>query len=155
MDFETALTRLLAHEGGYVAHAADRGGETNMGISKRSYPLEDIRNLTRARAAEIYARDFWGPAGCDCVPDPIKYHLFDAAVHHGVRGAVRLLQGVVGETQDGILGPRTLQAVQSMPAPRLASRFIGARLDLMAGLTSWPAFGRGWARRLAANLKEV
>ena len=155
MDFDTALSRLLAHEGGYVSHTADPGGETNMGISKRSYPLEDIRNMTRARAAEIYRRDFWGPAGCDCVPDSLKSLLFDAAVHHGVRTAVRMLQAIVGETQDGIIGPRTLQAVQSVPASRLASRFIGARLSLMADLPSWPAFGRGWARRMAANLKEV
>lgn len=155
MDFDAALSKLLAHEGGYVEHPSDPGGETNMGISRRAYPLEDIRNLTRERAAQLYRRDYWGPAGCDCVPDAIRFALFDAAVHHGVRGAVRMLQGIVGEVQDGILGPRTLQAVQSMPAPRVAARFAGARLALMASLPDWPAFGRGWARRMAVNLKEI
>ncbi len=57
--FNKAVRIILAHEGGYVNHPADPGGETNMGISKRSYPDLDIKNLTVAMAKEIYFRDFW------------------------------------------------------------------------------------------------
>ena len=65
MDFDSAFTKLLGHEGGYVCHKDDPGGETCWGISKRSYPHEDIKNLTQERAKQIYKRDFWGPAGCE------------------------------------------------------------------------------------------
>lgn len=158
MDFDAAFQRLVGHEGGYVNDARDPGGETKYGISKRSYPGEDIKNMTLERAKEIYRRDFWGPAGCDAVPHGIKFDLFDMAVNSGVKPAVRTLQRAAGledRAVDGVLGPRTLQAVQSHPTPRLIARFNGARLEFMAGLTTWPAFGRGWARRIAANLMEA
>jgi lysozyme family protein len=152
MDFDQAFERLIGHEGGYVNDSRDPGGETKFGISKRSYPGEDIRGLTLERAKAIYLRDYWGATGCDAVPDGVKFDVFDMAVNSGVGAAVRCLQRAVGEVEDGALGPRTLQAVQSMPAPRLLARFNGARLALLADLPTWPAFGRGWARRIAANL---
>jgi len=155
VNFDEAFARLLEHEGGYIDHRADPGGKTKYGISQRSYPGEDIPGLTIERAKAIYRTDFWGAAGCDAVPDAVKFDLFDCAVNSGARTAVQMLQRCVGETADGILGPRTLQALQSMPAVRLVARFNGQRLELMAGLPTWPSFGRGWARRIAANLRAA
>lgn len=155
MTFDDAFERLLGHEGSYVNNPADPGGETKFGISKRSYPGEDIKGLTVARAKQIYLRDFWGAAGCDAIPDPLRFDLFDMAVNSGVGAAVRNLQRSVGETADGVIGPRTLQAIQSMPSIRLLARFNGARLEFMAGLSTWPAFGRGWSRRIASNLQAL
>jgi len=34
-------------------------------------------------------------------------------------------------------------------------RFNGYRLQLMSSLPTWPAFGRGWANRIAKNLIEA
>ena len=155
MTFDEAFERLLGHEGGYVNNPRDPGGETKYGISKRSYPGEDIAGLTLDRAKAIYAHDYWGPAGCGAVPDAARFDLFDMAVNSGVSAAVKTLQRAVGETDDGIVGAHTLQAIQSMPAPRLIARFNGERLEFMAGLPTWPAFGRGWARRIAANLRAA
>ena len=53
-NFDRCMNEVFAHEGGYVNDPHDTGGETNMGISKRAYPHEDIKGMTRARAAEIY-----------------------------------------------------------------------------------------------------
>lgn len=167
MNFDAAFERLLGHEGGYQARPDDRGnwtsgrvgvGElrgTKFGISAMSYPGEDIAGMTVERAREIYRRDFWGPAGCDAVPDELRADLFDFAVHSGVRQAVRALQRAVGEAEDGILGPRTLQAIQSMPPLRLVARFAGARLLLLTELHTWPAYSRGWTRRVAIDLMEA
>lgn len=155
MTFDQAFERLIGHEGGYVNHKADPGGETKFGISKRSYPAEDIAGLTLERAKLIYRRDFWGPAGCEAVPEPLRFDLFDMAVNAGVRAAVRCLQQSVGETVDGILGPRTLQALSSMPPTRLLARFNGHRLEHLASLPHWSSFGRGWARRIASNLQQA
>lgn len=158
MDFDQAFERLRGHEGGYVNDPRDPGGETKFGISRRAYPGEDIAGMTIERAKTIYLRDYWGPAGCDAVPDALKFDLFDTAVNSGVRAAVKLLQKAAGmppSGQDGILGPHTLQVVQSMPATKLLARFNGARLQLLAELPTWPAYGRGWARRVASNLLEA
>lgn len=155
MNFDEAFERLIGHEGGYVNHPSDPGGETKFGISRRAYPSEDIAGMTLDRAKLIYRRDYWGPAGCDAVPEAVRFDLFDMAVNAGVKTAIKAMQRAVGETDDGIIGPRTLQAISSMPAPRLIARFNGERLERLAGDVNWPAFGRGWARRIAANLKEA
>ena len=155
VNFDQAFEALIGHEGGYSNDSRDPGGETKYGISKRAFPGEDIPNLTLERAKEIYLKDYWGPAGCDTVPDGVKFDLFDMAVNSGVKAAIRTLQYAVKETPDGILGPKTLQAVQSMPAARLKARFNGERLHFMTTLPSWVNFGKGWARRIASNLRAA
>jgi lysozyme family protein len=152
MTFDEAFAALIGHEGGYVNNPADPGGETRFGISKRSYPGEDIKAMTLARAKTIYLRDFWAAAGCDGVPDVIRFDLFDMAVNSGVRAAVKCLQGAAGCPQDGLLGPNTLRAVGALDGAQLAARFNGARLQFMASLGTWSTFGRGWANRIASNL---
>lgn len=155
VTFDQAFERLLGHEGGYVNDSRDPGGETKYGISRRSYPGEDIAGMTIERAKEIYRRDFWGPAGCDAVPDSVKFDLFDTAVNSGVVTAIRLLQRACSASVDGALGPRTLLAAQTMEPGRLLARFNGHRLDFMNDLPVWPTFGRGWSQRIAENLMKA
>ena len=155
MDFEQAFQRVLGSEGGYSNDPRDPGGETKFGISRLAYPGEDIKDMTVERAREIYRRDYWGPAGCDAVPDGAKLPLFDAAVNSGVKTAIKLLQRAAGSSPDGVLGPLTLQALQSMPAPRLVSRLVGQRFALMVSLPTWPTYSRGWTLRLVDQLLEA
>lgn len=155
MNFDSAFELLIGHEGGYVNNPADPGGETRFGISKRSYPGEDIKAMTLARAKTIYLRDFWAPAGCDGVPPAVRFDLFDMAVNSGVRAAIKCLQGAAGCPQDGVLGPKTLQAVGTLDGAKLVARFNGARLQFMTDLPAWASFGKGWARRIASNLKRI
>jgi len=155
MNFDQAFSVLMQHEGGLVDDPNDPGGLTRYGISHRAYPALDIRNLTLDQAAAIYRRDYWGPAGCEAVPDALRMDLFDMAVNSGVRTAAKCLQRAVGETEDGAIGPATLQAIQSMPVARLLARFNGERLDFLASLPAWEHFSKGWARRIASNLRAV
>lgn len=167
MDFETAFERVIGHEAGLSMDPADRGNwttgqvgkgtlkGTKYGISAMTYPVEDIANLTLERARELYKRDFWGPAGCEAVPHAIRADLFDMAINSGLRAAIKALQKACGEQEDGVLGPRTLAALATLPNSRMVARFNGARLAYMADATTWPAHGRGWARRIAANLMEA
>jgi lysozyme family protein len=168
MNFDQAFDRLLGHEGGFQSDPKDRGnwtsgkigvGElkgTKFGISAMTYPGEDIANLTPERAKALYRRDFWGPAGCDAVPDGMKFDLFDTAINSGPSRGVKFLQASVGEVVDGVLGPRTLQSLQQMDPERLVARFNGWRLDFMNdNPDTWATYGRGWAQRIAENLKAV
>lgn len=152
MTFDEAFTRLMGHEGGYVNNPRDPGGETKYGISKRSYPDEDIAGLTRERAMALYWRDYWLAAHCDALPDALRFHVFDMAVNSGVDAAITTLQCAVGATPDGVVGPRTMRALHTAPIAQTVARFNGYRLQMLASLTTWPTFGRGWARRVAANL---
>jgi lysozyme family protein len=153
--FDTCFERLVGHEGGYVWHPNDPGGETNFGISKRSYPQEDIKGMTLDRAKAIYKRDYWDKAKCSRLPKGVDFDVFDTAVNSGVGRAAIFLQRAAGVVADGVIGQQTIEAVNSIPDAVIQARFNGERLDFMADLSTWPSFGRGWARRVAANLKAI
>ncbi len=155
MTFDEAFERLIGHEGGYVSDPRDPGGETKYGVSKRSYPGEDIAGMTLERAKAIYLRDYWTPSGCAAVPAGIRFDLFDMAVNSGVKAAIRMLQRTVGVPDDGVLGPVTMAAISGGDPARVAARFNGHRLQFMSSLPTWPAFGRGWANRIAKNLMAI
>ena len=153
--FDAAFKALIDHEGGYVNHPKDPGGETQFGITKRSYPHLNIRDLTLDDARAIYRRDFWGRLQCDALPLAARFQVFDAAVNSGPGNAARWLQAAAGVAQDGLIGPATRQAIDAMHPAALVARFNAARLLFMTSLSTWPTFSRGWARRIAANLQEV
>ncbi len=153
--FDAAFDKLIGHEGGYVADSRDPGGETKFGISKRAYPGLDIARLTLADARAIYRRDYWDRAQCDKLPPGLAFDVFDAAVNSGIGQAIRFLQRAVGVADDGQVGPLTLAAVSRLDAQTLQARYSGQRLEFMTRLSGWDAFGRGWARRIAENLKGI
>ncbi|MCZ5926185.1 peptidoglycan-binding protein, partial [Escherichia coli] len=70
-----------------------------------------IKDLTREQVAQIYWRDYWLPAGCDQWPDGVAMFVFDAAVQHGVKKDIKILQEAADVDADGIIGPRTRKAV--------------------------------------------
>lgn len=154
--FEQAFERTVGHEGGYVDDKNDPGGETRYGISKRSYPNEDIPNLTLGRAREIYERDFWVQAGCHLYPSKLAIEVFDASVHHGPSRAVRLLQEALGLPETGAAGAPIVAAINDQASLEgLLARFLGFRLAFMADLSNWQYHGKGWARRVATILKGI
>lgn len=82
--FDRCVAFVLKQEAGYVNDPHDAGGETNFGISKKSYPSVDIKSLTRDEAIEIYRDDYWRAAGCDKMEWPLCLVMFDTAVNLGV-----------------------------------------------------------------------
>lgn len=151
--FDTLIERVLGHEGGYVNDPKDPGGETQWGISKRSYPTLDIRNLTRQQAVEIYRRDFWDRVQGDKLHPAVAFQALDAAVNHGIGNAVRWLQRAVGVADDGVIGPMTLAALGRREPSDVVLLFNAERIDFYTKLSTWDHYGRGWARRVAGNLR--
>lgn len=150
-NFDACMAEVFSHEGGYVNHPSDPGGETNFGISKRSYPREDIRGMTKARAAEIYRRDFWNKVRGDQLPEGIDLVVFDPAVNSGVSRGAKWLQKALGVKQDGAIGAVTISAaVVSSDSVGVIKRACAARMSFLQGLGTWGTFGRGWSRRVAS-----
>ena len=153
MNFQDAFDRLIGHEGGYVNNPEDPGGETNWGISKRSYPNIDIKNLTRDGANAIYLRDFWNRIKGDKLYDGVAYQLFDFAVNSGIETAVRYFQRAIGVADDGHWGPLSQAAADAMSETDSLMLINAERLDFMTRLSNWPNASRGWSRRIAQNLR--
>lgn len=155
MNFDQAFSELLEHEGGYSDHAADPGGKTRYGITeataRRVGYKGDMRELPMDLAQRIYREEYWTPMRCDDLPADVRYAAFDAAVNSGVPQAKQWLQQAAGVKADGVIGPVTLAAISTTPGVK--SRMLAQRLRFMANLPTWPAFGRGWARRIAALME--
>lgn len=148
-NFDRAFAIVIGHEGGYVNHPSDPGGETKYGITKRSYPNLHIPSITLDDAKAIYRRDFWQKLRCGDMPWPIALSVFDAGVNSGPGAAARWLQTAVRVAADGAIGPITLAAVARADPHEVTAELIARRLQLMTSLPGWGTFGLGWSRRLA------
>lgn len=153
MDFETAIGKVLHHEGGYSDHADDPGGKTRYGITeavaRRIGYRGDMRELPLDLAKRIYRSEYWDAVRADEMPPQVRYVLFDAAVNSGVGQAIRWLQRAAGVEADGAIGPRTMAAINALDGSGLKARLLAQRLRMMTTLDNWPSFSRGWARRIA------
>lgn len=158
MNFDDAFTRLLGIEGGYSDDPHDAGGKTMWGVTEavaRAHGYTgDMRDLPQAFAKMIYRASYWDAAKADQLPDSVRFDVFDAAVNSGVRQAVQWLQTAVGATADGSIGPATLVAANAA-GPMAGAHFLGSRLDAMTNMGGWPSFNKGWARRIASNLRAL
>jgi lysozyme family protein len=153
MNFELAFDRLIGHEGGYVNNPNDPGGETKWGISKRSYPNLNIKTLSRDDAKKIYHTDFWNRIRGDSLPDGVAYQLFDFAVNSGIETSIRYFQRALGIADDGNWGPVSQAKADSTSESDMIMGLNAERLDFMTRLSNWPNASRGWARRIANNLR--
>jgi lysozyme family protein len=76
---------------------------------------------------------------------------FDAAVNHGVRGAIRLLQQAVRVEADGQIGPLTRRAIAEAETAAVILRYAALREERYRALPHFWRFGRGWLNRVAAT----
>jgi lysozyme family protein len=156
MTFDEAFHQLLGHEGGYSDHKADPGGATMWGVTERVARANGYTGPMRALpvdlAKRIYRASYWDAVRADELPAVARYSVFDAAVNSGVSQSVKWLQRALGVSDDGAIGPKTLAAAQAADGHVLKAKMLGARLQFMADLPTWPSFGRGWARRVASLL---
>lgn len=150
-NFLIAIDILLDHEKGYVNDPDDPGGETNFGISKRSYPNEDIKNMTKERASQIYWDDFWLVCNCDSMQLAASIQMLDAAVNHGISRAKKILQQALNVVVDGVVGNKTLLAMQQMDNNDILLRYLGYRMKYFLSLPTFNTFGKGWMDRMANN----
>lgn len=155
MNFDQAFDRLIGHEGGYSNRnpADDPGGETNWGISKRSYPHLDIKSLTRDQAAVIYFKDFWEPLQKTGAHPAVMWQAFDFAVNAGIQTSIRKIQTAIGVADDGHWGPVSGAKLASMDVNDVVMLFNAEQLDYRRKLSNWASNSSGWTARVANNLR--
>ena len=156
MNYDQAYDLLIKHEGGFSNHPDDKGGATMWGVTEQvarqngyTGPMKD---LSQPFAKIIYRKLYWDAVSAEQLPDEVRYSVFDAAVNSGTGRAIKWLQQAVGETQDGVIGSMTLRAVRQAIPSITAASINGNRLLFMTNQPNWPAFGKGWSRRIASNL---
>jgi len=131
-DFERAMEFVFRWEGGYVFDPKDPGGETHWGISKRAYPMLDIKDLTREEAKDIYRSSYWERAGCGDLLWPLNLVVFDTAVNMGV-----------GRARDFLSRTRYWQD------------YIIERIDYYSRVLGSKTYLRGWINRSVALYRKA
>lgn len=119
--YSESLAIILRHEGGYANDSADAGGETFRGIARNFHPDWPGWKLVDAGQREgpeldklvsdFYRAGFW--KFDDITDQELANKLMDQAVNRGLGSAVKLLQHVLGLTEDGVFGPQTLAAANA------------------------------------------
>lgn len=159
-NFPQALKQVLKYEGGKVDDPRDPGGRTAYGVTQDTYnawrekqglPDADVFSISQTDVAAIYRQEYWDRIRGDDLPAGVDFAVFDFAVNSGVARAARTLQGVVGVTQDGMIGPATIQASRAYVALAVTNK----RLAFMQSLSIWATFGKGWAARIADVKAQV
>jgi lysozyme family protein len=159
-NYAQALKQVLKYEGGYVDHPKDPGGPTNKGITQAVYdawrksynqPTQSVRYINDLEVGGIYRQYYWDRISGDDLPSGVDFAVFDYAVNSGVSRAAKTLQAVVGVTQDGVIGPATIQATKTYVAMSITNR----RLAFMQSLSIWSTFGKGWSARIADVKNQI
>lgn len=155
-DFNDAFDALIGNEGGYVNNPADPGGETMWGITKRvavaNKYMGQMKDLPRATAMQIAKKEYWDGINGDQLDPNVAFQVFDAAYNHGIKQASLWLQRAVGVTADGIIGPATVRAANSMLWYQVVFLFLSQRTKFYPTLGTWATFGKGWTNRIGDNL---
>jgi lysozyme family protein len=158
--FEDCLARVLKHEGGYVNDPLDSGGRTNLGVTQRvweefvGHPVSeaDMRALTPQKVAPMYKIKYWNPSYCAVLPKGLDYVVFDFAVNAGTGRSVKTLQSAIGLLADGVIGPRTMAAINGANPKDLIAKFSDARADFYQGIVArkpdQARFIKGWLNRV-------
>ena len=105
----------------------------------------------------FYQGNFWSPLRLDSVNDQaVARSLFDFAVNAGVGTATRLAQIAAGTPPDGVIGAKTLDALNVITPELFLARFALAKLaryeQIVSRDRSQERFLLGWVRR---TLKEA
>ena len=150
-NFDECLKMLLHHEGGYVNHPKDPGGETNLGVTKRVYEkwggTKDMKDLTVEDVAPIYKKEYWDRCKCDDLESGVDWAVFDWAVNSGTGRAAKAIQKICGAAQDGAIGPKTLALIGKQDTQYVVEEFGKIRQDFYESLKTFDTFGKGWTRR--------
>jgi len=152
-DFKKAANLTIVNEDGYVNDPRDAGGETNFGISKRSYPNLDIKSLTLDEALAIYLRDFWDPLYASIKDQLVANSVFDLGVFEMRHAVVKVLQTILGKLLvDGVFGPLTLAAVNAQEPVTFLLHFKNAMVAYAVVIVNRnpndSVFLTGWSNRI-------
>lgn len=157
-NFDRCLEVVLAQEGGFTMDSQDPGGATNLGITigelKRwrhaDVSVDDVKNLTKDEAREIYRTNYWNVMKCDQLPAGVDLTVFDFGVNAGTSRSVKMLQEIIAVKEDGSVGPTTIAAAEVPDPKEIIHTMAQRRLDYYRGLSTWDHFGRGWTNRTYA-----
>lgn len=163
-NYKEIIPFILSWEGGYCNRPSDRGGATNKGVTintwrgycaKKGKPatIATLKAMTTSEWEEIFKTLYWDALSLDRVVDQnIANIMADWAWASGPTTAARQLQRIVGVTVDGVVGAKTLAAVNGKSGLTLFGQIKQARLAFVRNIVRKDKRQKenlnGWERRI-------
>ena len=177
MRIEDMINDILRREGGFTDHPADRGGPTKFGITQKTLSnyygynvmRGDVEALSEEVAREIYERNYFIAPRIDRLPETIQPFIFDSAVNHGPRRAIKFVQSVCNQagydpqiSEDGAMGPNTRRAAE-WAEQEMGEFFLKSLIEerrnfyrmIVQARPSQQVFLKGWMNRVNEFDEEV
>ena len=112
----------------------------------------DGNELLEAAVIAHYRREFWNKLRLDSVTSQkIADEIFMFAVNVGIRNAVKLAQKLVGVAADGVIGPATINALNSFSPENFDLMFDQSEIKYYESLVEknpkFKIFLNGWKNR--------
>lgn len=148
-------------EGGYVNDPSDAGGETNKGVTYKTWVSffgdnchDRFMEMSNDDWGVIFKKGYWDKVkGDDIQLQSIAECLVSWAWGSGSRTAIKEIQRELGVSVDGVIGKNTLKAINESNELELFERCIKRRESFFRKITvSRPEnsrFLKGWLNRLA------
>lgn len=162
---------ILKWEGGFVNDPDDLGGATNRGVTlatymqycrKKGYPVptvERLKNLSDREWTEILKTMYWDRWKADQIENQSVANILVDWVWASGNNGIKIPQQLLNVKVDGIVGPKTLEAVNSRNPRELFDLIKIARFDFIEDICrKRPAnnkFKRGWLNRINDFVFEI
>lgn len=147
-EFTKALQLVMAHEGGYGNDPDDPGGETYKGVARKIFSKWDgwikvdiLKRQTGFPAnlekdvdlqqdvVDFYRINFWDKMnGDNILNQQVAESIFDFGVNAGVGTSVSLAQMVVQVDPDGVIGPKSIEAINKHDPEHFIAAFTVAKI---------------------------
>lgn len=167
------LPFILSWEGGYVNDPIDKGGATNMGVTiatwrnvgydkdgDRDIDVDDLKLLSKDDVlSRVLKPHYWDKWKADQIKSQsVANILVDWVWGSGANG-IKIPQKLLGLTVDGIVGPKTLAAVNSSDSLALFNAIKAEREAFLYRIVernpTQKRFIKGWLNRLNALKYEI
>nr|DAZ23983.1 MAG TPA: Lysozyme [Caudoviricetes sp.] len=152
---------ILQWEGGFVDDPLDRGGATNKGITIGTFrsfygkdaTVEQLKNITDEQWMHIFKSGYWDPWKADEITSQsIANIVVDWAWASGTGTSIKQVQRLLGVESDGIVGPKTLSAINYADQRTLFAEIHAARLKFVDNIVqrdpTQVRFLKGWKNRI-------
>lgn len=156
----------MSHEGGYVNDPFDRGGATNKGVTIATWrqvgydkdgdgdiDVDDLKKITDTDAVERVMRPhYWNRWKADRITSQSVANIVVDWVWASGKHGITKVQQLLGVKVDGIVGDKTLAALNAQPPRVLFDKIKAARVAFIEGIIaanpSQKRFRKGWLKRL-------